>query len=205
MDSNFQLSQTPDTQESALWIRNVSQDGNDVMLKALFENYPEIDKALQNEISRSENNDVQVSIIVPVYNTGKFLSASLDSLIKQSLKNIEVLCIDDGSSDSVTLGILREYSERYDFIRTIRQANDGPATARNNGLNHAKGEYIAFIDSDDYISDDYIENLYNCAIENNADVSIAKQIMCVDDFKHLNIKQSGYERFGEISTKNTGS
>lgn len=201
MDSNFQLNQTPDTQESALWIRNVSQDGNDVMLKALLKNYPEIGKALQNEISHSENNGVQVSIIVPVYNTGQFLSACLDSLIKQSLKNIEVLCVDDGSSDSVTLGILQEYSERYDFVRTIRQTNDGPATARNNGLKHAKGEYIAFIDSDDYISDDYIENLYKCAIKNNVDISIANQITCVDDFKHLNIKKSGYEGFGEISTK----
>lgn len=110
----------------------------------------------------------KVSIIVPVYNVEKFLEKSMDSLINQTLDDIEIIAIDDGSTDS-SLKILKEYEEKYNNIRVYTKENGGLSDARNYGLQYVQGEYVAFLDSDDYVDDTLYEKMYNQAIEKKAD------------------------------------
>ena len=91
-----------------------------------------------------------ISIVVPIYNAEKYLADCLDSLVAQSDYDIEILCVDDGSTDQ-TIDILNSYSERYPFLRVVNQHNQGPSAARNRGIDEAKGEWIMFVDSDDWI------------------------------------------------------
>ncbi len=90
----------------------------------------------------------KVSIIVPVYNVEKYLSTCLDSLINQTLKDIEIICINDGSTDN-SLNILNEYAQKDTRIIVINKENSGPGSCRNLGIEKATGEYIQFVDSDD--------------------------------------------------------
>ena len=93
---------------------------------------------------------IKVSVIIPVYNTEKYLRNCLNSIITQTLIEIEIICINDGSTDS-SLEILREYAQRDDRFVLISQTNKGQSFARNKGIDVARGEYIAFVDSDDYL------------------------------------------------------
>lgn len=95
----------------------------------------------------------KVSIIVPVYNVENYLRKCLDSLINQTLKNIEIICINDGSTDN-SLSILEEYASKDERIIVINQENAGVSSARNRGLEIATGEYIAFVDADDSVTPD---------------------------------------------------
>jgi cellulose synthase/poly-beta-1,6-N-acetylglucosamine synthase-like glycosyltransferase len=114
-------------------------------------------------------NYPKVSVIIPVYNTEKYLCQCIDSVVNQTLKDIEIICINDGSTDS-SLQILNEYSNKDKRIIVINQNNSGLGAARNSGLKVAKGHYIGFVDSDDWIDLNYYETLYNGAIKNNADL-----------------------------------
>lgn len=102
----------------------------------------------------------KVSVIIPVYNSAKYLKACLESVVNQSLKEIEIICINDGSTDSSD-EILLEYAKNDDRIVYIKQANQGLSITRNNGIKVATGEYIGFLDSDDTISLDYFAELRN--------------------------------------------
>lgn len=93
------------------------------------------------------------SIIVPVYNASSTLRRCLDSILQQSFGDYEVICIDDGSTD-LSLPILQEYVSADSRVKLISQKNSGPSRARNKGLNEAKGQYVMFVDSDDYLCDD---------------------------------------------------
>lgn len=97
-----------------------------------------------------------ISVIVPVYNVEKFLRKCLDSIMDQSYKNFEVICIDDGATDG-SLDILNEYIEKDSRFKLFRQSNKGLSGARNTGLKYAKGDYIYFLDSDDYIHPDVLK------------------------------------------------
>lgn len=113
---------------------------------------------------------MKVSIIMPVYNGERFLETSIESVSKQTLKDIELICIDDGSEDN-SLGVLKELSEKYSFIKILTQENQGSGKARNYGMDEASGEYIGFIDADDeFVDKDSLELLYNTAQINNADI-----------------------------------
>lgn len=102
--------------------------------------------------------DKKVSIIIPVYNVEKYLSRCIESIIKNTYKNIEIILVNDGSKDK-SQEIINDYKEKYgDIIKAKKQENKGPAEARNVGIEMASGEYIMFIDSDDFIKEDYIEN-----------------------------------------------
>ena len=103
---------------------------------------------------------IKVSIIIPIYNTAKYLPRCLDSAINQTLQEIEIICINDGSTDN-SLEILREYKKKDSRIVIINLQNGGVARARNTGIKKATGEFIGFIDSDDYVDTKYFENLYN--------------------------------------------
>ena len=111
----------------------------------------------------------KVSIIVPVYNAEEFLEDCIKSIIYQSLEDIEVICINDGSSDN-SLDILNNFQEKDNRIKIFSQENSGPAAARNLGLEKSSGEYILFVDGDDWIEPDMCEKLYEHAIHNNSDL-----------------------------------
>lgn len=112
---------------------------------------------------------IKVSIIVPVYNVEKFLPQCMDSLINQSLHEIEIICVNDGSTDK-SLNILNRYAKQDKRIKILSQQNMGLSGARNTGLSFATGEYICFVDSDDWIDIDYCEKLYKKAKKENADI-----------------------------------
>jgi glycosyltransferase involved in cell wall biosynthesis len=99
------------------------------------------------------------SIIIAVYNVEKYLAECLDSVINQTLRNIEIICVDDGSTDG-SLKILEQYAKQDPRIQIIKQKNNGLSTARNNAMKIAKGEYFDFLDSDDYLKPDTLEVLY---------------------------------------------
>ena len=107
-----------------------------------------------------------VSIIIPVYNSEKYISRCIESIINQSYKNLEILCIDDGSSDS-SLNLIKDYANKDNRIKIYSQSNNGPSVARNYGLNIAIGDYIMFVDSDDYIHHNMVELLINSISRNN--------------------------------------
>lgn len=115
-------------------------------------------------------NSVKVSIIIPVYNVEKYLRTTLDCLLNQTLKDIEVICVNDCSKDG-SLEILNEYSAKDDRVKVIDlKENVGAAVARNKGLEVAKGEYLGFVDSDDEIDLNFYEELYKKAVETGADI-----------------------------------
>ena len=113
---------------------------------------------------------VKVSIVMPVYNGYDFLERSIESVAKQTLKDVELICIDDGSTDK-SLELLNKLSEKYGFIKVLTQENQGSGIARNNGIKNAEGEYIAFLDADDeFLDADALERMYNASSINNADM-----------------------------------
>lgn len=123
---------------------------------------------------------IKVSVIVPVYNAEKYLNKCLDSLLCQSLKDIEVICVNDGSKDD-SLNILREYEKKHNNLIVIDNGvNLGIGKSRNKCINMAKGEYLTFVDSDDYVSEDYCERFYNFAKANDLDFVSASTYMDTD-------------------------
>lgn len=104
------------------------------------------------------SNKELVSIVVPVYNNEKYLRECIDSLINQTYKNIEIILINDGSTDN-SLEICERYSEKFKNILVLNQKNSGPSAARNNGILHANGKYTILVDSDDYVDSNMIEKL----------------------------------------------
>ena len=113
-----------------------------------------------------------ISLIIPVYNVEKYLARCLDSVINQTFKDLEIICINDGSEDN-SLSILQEYSKKDERIRIINQQNAGLSAVRNVGIDVARGKYISFIDSDDWIDFDFCEKLYNSAEKHSADIAVA--------------------------------
>lgn len=111
----------------------------------------------------------RVSVIVPVYNGEQYLEECMESILKQSLDDIEVLCVNDGSTDG-TGGILQRYRQRDPRVRVIYQENAGYGCAMNRGIREAKGTYIGVVEADDYISERMFEVLYQRAEETQADV-----------------------------------
>lgn len=135
------------------------------------------------------NSHVKVSIIIPVYNVSSYLKECLDSILNQTLKDIEIICVDDYSSDN-SLNILEEYKKKDYRIKILKHLeNKGAGEARNTGLREALGEYISFIDSDDFIDSKFLEILYYTAKEYNSDISLTTHyIEYTKDYKHSNIK-----------------
>lgn len=113
---------------------------------------------------------IKVSVIIPVYNTEKYLGKCLDSVCAQTLKEIETICVNDASTDN-SLSILKEYASQDERIKLIDlEENKGVAAARNAGMNVTKGEYIGFVDSDDWIDSTFFEKLYLQSDNGNVDI-----------------------------------
>ncbi len=116
-------------------------------------------------------DNVQISIIIPIFNSEKYLKRCLDSLTNQTFKDIEIICINDGSTDN-SLKILENYKNIDDRIKIINQNNQGQSVARNVGIKVATGKYIAFVDADDWVDKDFFEKLYDAAEKNNCDIAV---------------------------------
>lgn len=123
----------------------------------------------------------EISVIVPVYNGEQYLKECLDSILAQTISDIEIICINDGSSDN-SLKILQEYQNKDKRIKVINQANQGQAVARNRGFAEAKGKYIGYVDCDDWIPKDFYEKLYTSAEQTGADIA-GCNIISVDNNK----------------------
>ena len=116
---------------------------------------------------------VKVSIIVPVYNVEQYLDKCINSILNQTFRDFELILVDDGSTDN-SGDICDKYKKIDNRITVIHKKNAGLSSARNTGLKYSKGEYIGFIDSDDYIDKDMYNKLYNVCKENNCDISVCK-------------------------------
>ncbi|MBR6435946.1 MAG: glycosyltransferase family 2 protein, partial [Thermoguttaceae bacterium] len=110
-----------------------------------------------------------ISVIIPVYNVEPYLRECLDSVVNQTFRDIEIICVNDGSTDG-SPAILEEYAAKDSRIIIIHQQNGGLSAARNSGMNAAKGDFILFVDSDDYIKQNTLEITYNAAIESGAEM-----------------------------------
>ncbi len=119
------------------------------------------------------NIDIKVSVIIPIYNASNYLAPALDSVLDQTLTDIEIICIDDGSTDG-SLEIIKAYQARDERVRIVTETNAGPAHARNNGTKRARGEYLAFLDADDFYEPTFLEELYVLAKKEDLDIAIAK-------------------------------
>lgn len=116
-------------------------------------------------------NEIEISVIVPMYNLKKYIRRCLNSLIKQSIKtSYEIIVINNGSTDGCEK-LVQPYLKQYPFIKMISQENQGVSGARNTGLKHAKGKYIAFVDGDDFVTKDYLKRLYETIINTHSDIS----------------------------------
>ncbi len=146
----------------------------------------------ENKTYSASSLNIKVSIIIPIYNVEKYLIQCLDSVVNQTLKEIEILCINDGSTDN-SLRILEEYAKKDKRIRVINKKNAGVGAARNTGLEYAKGEYIGFVDSDDWVDITMFEKLYQNSKYHNSDI-----VMCPMSIVYENDEELGYYRYSNI-------
>lgn len=136
---------------------------------------------------------MDISVIIPVYNTEKYLKKCVDSIICQENVNLEIILVDDGSHDS-SGAICDQYAKKYNNITSIHITNSGPATAKNQGLSIAKGEYIALIDSDDELKPTMFQEMYNAGKKHNADIVCCSytQIDETGNISHTNSTNETY-------------
>ncbi|MDT9331574.1 glycosyltransferase family 2 protein [Clostridium perfringens] len=134
-------------------------------------------------------NKIKVSILIPVYNTEKYLRKCLDSVINQTLKEIEIIITNDGSTDNSEV-IVKEFIELDNRIIYSKQENSGLGATRNKGLELASGEYIAFLDSDDWVDNDFYEVLYEEAKKDNYDLVVSTYLNEFKDKTILNENKS---------------
>lgn len=144
------------------------------------------------------NEKPLVTIVVPVYNVEKYLNECINSLVKQDYENIEIILVDDGSKDN-SLKICREFQEKYKNIKVIEQENLGVSVARNKGIENANGEWICFVDSDDYMEPDMISKMVKKTEEEEFDVLITPPIM---DYEVVTKKGKIFEKELDFTSEN---
>lgn len=146
---------------------------------------------------------MKFSIIVPVYNVEKFLRESLDSIISQTLKDFEVICVNDGSTDN-SLEILKKYANKDSRIKVISQENQGQGVARNNAIDIAHGKYLLFVDPDDFIESNTLEVLYNKFHETDVDIIQFDYATCKEDGTHKRVEtfKKRLKKYFNYSIKN---
>ncbi len=135
-------------------------------------------------------NKICVSIIIPVYNAGKYIRQCIESVLCQSMRNIEIICVNDGSTDN-SLEILKEYQQKDSRMMVIDQKNQGAGVARNNGMRHASGEYLLFLDADDYFNPDLCSLAYYHAVNRSAQI-------CLFKAERLNMKNGRIGRMNGV-------
>ena len=113
--------------------------------------------------------EIKVSVIMPIYNAGEYLSRAIGDVLKQTLSDIELICVNDGSTDD-SFDILEDLHQNDDRITLISEKNFGPSVARNKGLSYASGKYIMFLDADDMFDHSLLERLYEIGERDNLDI-----------------------------------
>lgn len=152
-------------------------------------------------------NETLVSIVIPAYNVENYIKSCLDSCINQNFEKYEIIVIDDGSTDSTSQVIL-DYKTQYpELIKSFRIENSGPGVARNYGVSKSSGEYIAFVDSDDIISKQFCFDMYNQAVENDADIVRCDFQRFFDDYDGNALEsvefQKYIDKYGSVPTELT--
>ena len=117
--------------------------------------------------------NIKVSVVMPIYNAADYLKPAMDSVVHQTLTDIEIICVDDGSTDN-SLAMLKEYQQADERIRIVTENNAGPSIARNKGLSRARGKYVIFLDADDFYDYNLLEKLYELAENEKLDIAICK-------------------------------
>lgn len=154
---------------------------------------------MNNNYSINDDMDL-ISIIIPVYNVSKYLRRCVDSVLNQSYRNIEIILVDDGSTDD-SGAICDEYAKKEESVIVIHQHNQGLGPARNAGLNVIHGKYVGFVDSDDWVSSEMYECMHRAIVENNCDIAtcgrlvvadegILSQVYCTDKVQKLNSEEA---------------
>ena len=141
-------------------------------------------------------NDL-ISIIIPVYKVEKYLEKCIESVLKQTYTNLQIILVDDGSPDNCGK-ICDEYAKKDSRIEVIHKVNGGLSYARNVGISKAKGRYIGFVDSDDYIKEDMYEILLNLIKEYDADVSICNLYDVIDGKEYIRNKENGIQEYSRL-------
>lgn len=126
------------------------------------------------------NNNPLISVIVPVYNKEKYIDKCVESLVNQTYTNLEIFLIDDGSTDN-SAAICDEYASKDSRIKSIHRENGGPGAVRNYGVSICNGEYVSFVDSDDWIELDMYESMYNAMVEHGAELAVCGRNMVYED------------------------
>lgn len=132
-----------------------------------------------------------ISIIVPCYNQAVFLPRCLDSLLEQTYKNIEIVCVNDASTDT-TMDVLREYASRDDRIKIVDVEHGGQGWARNCGIQEASGEYLMFCDSDDEFMPETCEKLYYALVKNDCDAAMCSAKLIYNSDFHMKSSDDTY-------------
>ncbi len=141
----------------------------------------------------------KITVIIPVYNVEKYVNRCIESVVNQKYKNLEIILIDDGSPDGSS-AICDEWTQKDTRIRTIHKKNEGISAARNSGIDIATGDYFCFIDSDDYVAEDFVESLYNSIISNDADVAVCDFLEVNDDTGNISQKPEKERLVGNTCT-----
>ncbi|WP_261024166.1 glycosyltransferase family 2 protein [Streptococcus mitis] len=159
-----------------------------------IERYQKEKERILSNIEEYEKGEL-ISIIVPIYNSENYLRQCLDSIMGQTYKNFECLLINDGSPDH-SADICREYVSKDSRFLYFEKENGGVSSARNLGIERSKGEYITFIDSDDWVDSDYLEVLYTTLLEEGADITVStyKRFNIKDSCFYFHIFQRGYDK-----------
>jgi glycosyltransferase involved in cell wall biosynthesis len=152
-----------------------------------------------------DNHDIKVSVIMPVYNAGEYLTRAIGDVLKQSLTELELICVNDGSTDN-SLSIIKSFMKRDSRIKLISQQNGGTSVARNTGLEIASGEYIIFLDADDFYEKNLLKSLYEVAERESLDVAVARFDIYNDSQDKYSVPMeephSGIFVDGSVSSKN---
>ena len=130
-----------------------------------------------------------ISVIVPVYNSEKYVNRCIDSILNQTYENLEVILIDDGSSDG-SLKICESWAEKDNRIKILKQKNSGVSSARNLGIENASGDYVAFVDNDDWLRPEMYETMLSLAEKEKSDVTVCKFINVDEKYNRIKIKES---------------
>ncbi|MBQ8209673.1 MAG: glycosyltransferase [Clostridia bacterium] len=133
-----------------------------------------------------------ISIIIPIYNTAKYLSKCIDSLLDQSYKNTEIILVNDGSTDE-SGKICDEYAALHKNIKVIHKANAGVSQARNTGIENATGDYLCFVDGDDYVTSNYIGDMFDVAKKEAVDIVTCNQIKIWDDGRKIELFENNMQ------------
>lgn len=200
-NSVFTLNEVEGTQDHALWKINVRKGENDKALELMTKRYPIVTIRARNCIKETKikvKKKPIISVIIPVFNTGELFRETINSILSQDSDEYEIVCINDGSTDPLTNQILDEYSSSITNFRLIYHNNQGPASSRNRGIREARGDFIAFVDSDDLISPDYLSSLHKCLTSNQANIALCSSIYTFTNLgmEDKSLKNCGIDRPG---------